>query len=283
MRDTFEMEADMTPTQQLRDALGVASDYVLPAAEVERLRSELKHIKPLLMLFTPRTGSTYLGHELHRTQAGCFLEEWFNWYSIPEEKTAEQETLYDYFIDKVHRYTTESNLFGIKFTWPQFLAINEIVPISSLFSNPITWLSLRRRNIVAQAISVNIADQTQIFHSFQIAAERDRNLSKVLYDQDTICETIEFLIFQETALDKWLAQNNASPLNIFYEDLVEDSESTVRAIMSKLGVEPHPAWPASLGPNPCNKLEPELNLKFEARFRNENDAFIKSIEAKRQL
>jgi len=68
----------------LRDAFENSGDFVLSDQEIDDLCISLKLIMPYFILFTPRSGSTFLTFELSQTSVLSRPHEWFHFDLIPK-------------------------------------------------------------------------------------------------------------------------------------------------------------------------------------------------------
>ena len=167
----------------------LADDFKLSIENIAQFHTKTKNVKPYCILFTARSGSTYLSEELYRTKTLGRPEEPFNLDIIEDALKLEKFTL-DAYINGVLRPENLSlstkKIFGFKINWPQLQELTGVLKLEDIFANDITWFKLTRKNIVAQAISLYIADQSNIFHSPDI---KDKNISKsdsIEYDKAKI-------------------------------------------------------------------------------------------------
>jgi hypothetical protein len=68
----------------LRDAFGNSGEFVSSNQEIDDLRVNLKLIMPYFILFTPRSGSTFLTFELSKASVLSRPHEWFHFGLIPK-------------------------------------------------------------------------------------------------------------------------------------------------------------------------------------------------------
>lgn len=257
----------------LRRAFRVSDDFQLSNAEIMELREQFSSIFPYAILFTARSGSTFLTHELQQTKVLSTPEEWFNWGNI-SAITNEGCGPKDYILKTVKENASPNGVFGMELTWHQLNNLNEIVPIQEIFSHKIKWFFLRRRNIIAQGISHYIAADTGIYHSYQIPGDSDGKKRSVEYNEKEIKRHISDLITQETMASGWMKSQNISPVNLYYEDSISDSLSTSLTFSNVVGATLPVAYLQGKSTNPIKKIATGLNIEFEERFRAEEQEFM---------
>ena len=139
---------------------------------------------------------------------------------------------------------------GSKFIWdsvPDVPALQDIDQCRALLEplwalRPVC-LRLRRKNILAQAISRYRAVSTGIYHHVEprrrwtllpVAAETIRPRAQVAYDADAIRHHREVLLRAERHLDAFLGAVPLSVREIVYEDLVADVQTALNPALSEL-------------------------------------------------
>jgi len=98
------------------------------------------------------------------------------------------------------------------------------------FFNDIRWVYLRRRDIVSQAISYSIADQTKQWSS--VAASQGI-LAK--FDFKDIESKLDKLSMNYISLDSFCSERSINPYRIYFEDLVVDTKMCTRKLAEYLG------------------------------------------------
>jgi trehalose 2-sulfotransferase len=125
---------------------------------------------------------------------------------------------------------------------------------------------LRRRNIVAQAISHHVAIVTDVWNSRHGAAtpagESERGAA---YDFDRIDWQVRSVLAANAGWREALAGGEDITLPLAYEELAADLEGAVRRIFAHVGVEPGAAIP----PPDLRKQAGAWSAAMEARYREE--------------
>lgn len=252
MSDSTDAPAEKTGTQEGRwNQFG--SEYDLPPFEGDT--------RTWILASTGRSGSHYLGHLLTETGAlGAPLE-----YLHPQHIERWQRRLGVDDLDGVLAYlhahrTSPTGWFGIKAHWRnQFVRFAKDPELLRQLAVE-RYVSIRRRDRVAQAISMVMARQTKAWISFHTAKAEPE------YDAEAIRKAIGGLDREVTTWDTFFADQGVSPLIVEYEDLESDPEGTVDGVLSWFGVErqpgvqPHAQQPA----RQANALNEEWKERFLA-------------------
>jgi LPS sulfotransferase NodH len=127
---------------------------------------------------------------------------------------------------------------------------------------PTTWLAIRRRDRVAQAVSWARAMQTGQWASHQ------RGYAPPRYDATRIARLKAEAEAQDAAWDTFFDAEGIQPLRLDYERLTRDLDGTVRAVLDHLGV----AWAGDLGPPPLARQADAISAEWIERFRREHAA-----------
>lgn len=258
----------------LWEALGIPPSHELSGEETAALREATTGVIPYFIAFTARSGSTFLTHELYATKVLSQPHEWFNWEHVKESGFKGESAFSEYFNSTLSANCSRNGVFGCEINWLQLKALSSLIQPHALFKNKIRWFYLRRRNVVAQAISNFIADRTKFFHSYQSSDAAMERVAELKYDNDAIKSYVRNFVAQERSFDQWFRDNNVVPVDIFYEDITRDPASVVKLFANVLGVR----LPSNFGKvgveNPIKKISGEKNTVFEKRFRDEESEFI---------
>lgn len=189
-----------------------------------------------LIASTQRSGSYFLSHLLHATgQMGAPLE-----YLHPEHAEAWQRELgasdFRAMMGKLFATRTSPNgWFGIKAHWDHFefgrqSGLDELMRFER-------FIRIERRDRIAQAVSLALARQTKAWLSMQTQV-RDPE-----YQDHAIERALATLNKQSHAWDRWAAEAGVKPIQVYYEDLVEDPLGVVNGILKEFGLEPMTSLP----------------------------------------
>ena len=193
------------------------------------------------ILTTPRSGSTYL----------CDLLDSTNIAGHPREhlRLAAQELArccnFDYLnlLDNLKQYrTTNNGVFGTKIISHFLFELKQTKPdFRQIFRSIDKFILLVRQDKLAQAVSLEVAQKTEIWHLRGDATSIDyrSKLQKIEIDNsllNNIEQKYDFINRQEARLRKILSDNQIEPLEVVYEDILEDARSQIDRIIDFLGI-----------------------------------------------
>lgn len=229
--------------------------------------------KRAIIIFTPRSGSSWLADLLKSTGVFGFPNEYVNQYFFsltPFKVRTERD-----YLNAIELHTATENKFCcLEATW------GEIEQFSTLdffaFYKDATFFHLRRRDIISQAISSVIATQTGLFHRVNGSNITMKGPSE---EVDILSlPNLSTLIQQwcsQIAYCEWMAEysfmlKNIRATRIFYEDIVRDPAGITRDILSTAGLEPVESIESAFEKldRPQTALIKELFLKERPEFLN---------------
>ena len=225
--DLATAQSDL-PTRQAHRSLVIATDY--------RSGSTL--------LAEGIAGAGGYGIPLEYLQRGA-MERRFARFAAPSPK--------DYLSGVMSRRTSPTGVFGIKLFWPEASAIHEL-------PDP-TIISLRRRNVIAQAVSTWTALVTGVWRSSS-SFEDD-----IPYDQERLLALVAMHRHHDTSWQQALA--GLPVLDVTYEGLATDPMGVTEEIVAELGRRGMP----SEGPVP----KPRLVRQASQRSRTLADKLVGDI------
>jgi len=190
---------------------------------------------------TPRSGSTLLTRALWRCGRMGAPHEYFNLQTVlfRMQMRFQCDSIYKY-TDEVMRLRTGPNgVFAVKLHqehWHTFWYCGRFILFKGL-----KYIRIRRRDRLAQAVSLTIARQTgQWTHDVPAKAEAKYDfhmLRRALYDLD----------IQERGWDAMFAERKVKPLDLVYEDFRNDLDGCVAEVCRFVGVDPDaPAEPLAI-------------------------------------
>lgn len=229
-----------------------------------------------LLCGTPRTGSTLLCSLLSSTGVAGRPESYFR---KPDRRkwaahfgvsiNGEGELDYTEFVAEAVRFgSTANGVFAARVMWGTMSQV-----VSGLDPHPRTqsdvdvldgafgalrFVHLQRRNVVDQAVSWALAEQSTYWqHGDVVRAEPRLDLDQV----DTLVSTIEA---HNAAWRSWFAAQAIEPLDVDYESLVTDPGQTVTRILRWIGARPPTDWrPVS----PHRRQANEINADWARQYR----------------
>ena len=124
--------------------------------------------KKYAIAFTPRSGSTWLGDVLLKTNRMGKPMEWFN-ASFPglKKRIAEYQSnsIEDYYCAIQNDKSSKNRVFGMEITWFQAQEVFNYIGNDTIFDDIEQWFWLRRKDFLAQGVSLFKAVESGKFHS----------------------------------------------------------------------------------------------------------------------
>jgi len=159
---------------------------------------------------------------------------------------------------KKHR-TTNNGIFGIKLHYWMMEPLLENEIIASQFSNA-TYIYVQRHDLLAQAVSHDIAKSTDQWTT-------DNHNMAIPYDTTRILDSVKFIQSERQSWEYYFATTGITPLRVYYEDIVADTETVCKAICDHIGIETQ--YRFSLNNARMQKQNNERNQEWIKRFRQE--------------
>lgn len=218
---------------------------------------------------TPRSGSSLLGRLLQANGVGV-PNEYFNrsphiaflsrrWGLI----NGREELDIDEYLQTIFKYrTTEQGVFSVKAHWDQFQLFLRSGILNRYFFGA-RFVMIRRRDLLGQAISYEIASQTGQWASNWVGVKEP------VYSKDSIHKKIQYIINQYANWFMFFAQNNVPWIEVVYEDLVKYPENTIeyvlRHLVPQLNIKPK----AELEKSGLSVQRNQINDQWRERFVKE--------------
>jgi trehalose 2-sulfotransferase len=192
--------------------------------------------------------------------------------------TASDQSWRRAYVDAARRHgNAGTSCFGMRIMWrdmPGFLARlaplfvdshDEPARLRSAFGVE-HYVHLSRKDLVAEAVSLVIAQQSGLWHRNADGSERERTKphEQPLYDRATIASELQMLHDEAVGWQSWFASNGISPLIVTYEELADSPSRQLARVLAHLGV----ASSVALQPGTA-KLADDLNIEWSERFRAE--------------
>lgn len=205
--------------------------------------------KSYIVCSTGRSGSTLLCSTL--LNLGCCGKPAEYLHSAKIEKYIDKgdtKGFQDYLSQILHQETGKNGIFGIKIHWEHFRNFLNLARkylgfrdksdweiISTIFPNPY-FIYIWRRNLVKQAVSTEIAYQTQqwVKSNQNITAETPKRL---IFKPLNIYRYKQGLQARNDRWRKFFAQNCVDFYEIVYEDFVLSFENTIRDLVDFIEVD----------------------------------------------
>jgi LPS sulfotransferase NodH len=233
-----------------------------------------------------RTGSTLLVHLLQKTGILGFPREQFRKFLT--ERIAAGTLTYDSIVPQIFStFQTPNGVFGVKIhghQYPHFrnavqgLSADIGVQIRELLQRT-TYISLKRRDVLAQAVSLWRARETMVFHNFESPLAALRRLPRTLlgtsstssqlpeYDYNSLKTDLLELVTEQEVWNQVFLEQNIRPLTLYYEDFIKDMKGTLKTIAQEMGlaIPVRKRFPIA----PCKKLADSHSQRIRERFMRE--------------
>jgi trehalose 2-sulfotransferase len=182
----------------------------------------------------------------------------------------------------LQRGTTPNGVFGAKMMWNYLdefkLRMAELPGLSDLSFNKaldavfprLKIIFIRRRDKVAQAVSLWKAIQTQQWHTESESASEEADsdeASNVEYDYGAIEYLLNDLHRWDAHWEDWFHATGRDPIRIFYDEFTVSRAATIGRVLDALGVDP----PQPEGKKPLKRQADNLSKDWVARFRADSE------------
>lgn len=198
-----------------------------------------------VILILPRSGSTWFCEMIGATGGLGLPQEWFNAGFVQRDKLhlgCKPPKVRG--ISDINRYVEEivdegDGVAGVQLSYWNALSLTELtdgrIPIGK-----IKWFYLRRRDVLAQAISLFKSVESGYWHSYQ--PQQDK-LDAVQFDQDKCIKMLEQIIEDEIRLEKMMSGCGINPVRLFYEDIQAHPLQSLRMFAQLIGQRPPNSLP----------------------------------------
>jgi trehalose 2-sulfotransferase len=197
--------------------------------------------KSYAILTTPRSGSTYLCDLLKSTLIAGHPSEHLR--LATQELARYCNFNYLKLLDNLLAFrTTKNSVFGTKLISHFLFELRQTKPDFKVFFESIDqFILLIRKDKVAQAVSLVLAQKTEVWHlhSEVTKASYQSQLKSIAINHNLLKEVEAKVLFieqQEAQLKKILAVHQIQPLLVVYEDLLEDAPTQINRILDYLNI-----------------------------------------------
>ncbi len=271
-------------------------DRLLAKIEVDeaRLRSELAAVKApsarYMIYMTPRTGSSWLRDLLRSTDLLGWPEEWFNTTMLNAfAKSINANSVHAYTQLHLGRGQSPNGVYGATITWHD---LNALWPdaidqeTSDYFTHfPVDQtraFMLFRRDIVAQAISLNRMMTTGVFDTVNSTTEtRRRSEGAFFYDERAIRRCLHQILEHEKSLLRFFDHHGITPHRLVYEELTQSPVEEVIRYFVEVVTPQSRIEDAREAGSQHQKIATSKNHAFADRFRLDNTSWLDEIEDER--
>lgn len=187
------------------------------------------------MLFTSRSGTTFFVDVLNRSGGFGQIREHLNAYrqrtGVKKWKSA---SMADYLTETVRRYGSADGVFGFKGTVEALLPLAQVGELPE-HAHTWSWITVRRRDIIAQAISLFRAKSTGVWHTVGKLAGKP---PMPPYDFAGIEKQLELIQRKQGQIERFIAHHDLAPLRLVYEDFRDDPTDALKAVFAHVELDP---------------------------------------------
>jgi trehalose 2-sulfotransferase len=209
-----------------------------------------EHSKPRIsyaIATTPRSGSTYLCNLLESTNVAGYPSEHLRF--AVQELSRHCNFNYLKLLDNLMADRITSNrVFGTKLISHFLFELQQTkLDFAQIFKSVDKFIFLVREDKLAQAVSLVIAQETEIWHL-------NGNAKNIAYESklenikindallDNVAQKYNFICKQEVRLQNTLANYKIEPLKVIYEDILDNAQLQIERILDFLSIaKPEPS------------------------------------------
>lgn len=211
--------------------------YLLQTAPQDNQKPKISYA----ILTTPRSGSTYLCDLLDSTAIAGHPSEHLR--LATQELTRHCSFNCLKLLHNLMEYRTTSNsVFGTKLISHFLFELQRAKPdFEQIFQSIDQFILLIRKDKLAQAISLVLAQKTEVWHLHSDAKKTSyqSQLESIKIDDNLLNDVEQKVIFieqQEERLKKILANYQIEPLIVIYEDLLDNAPAQINRILDFLAI-----------------------------------------------
>lgn len=180
-----------------------------------------------------------------------------DWWTVPDFHPEDLPRLID---ELVHRRTSTNGLFSIKIHWRTYSMMAQRFGFEfDMLPQPIQWVHLERKDVVAQTVSFVKAQQTGVFGVR--GPNRAAEIRLPTYDDAGLVRAYEKMIAGRDGWRSFFSNRTTRTVCVGYEELRDSYAATVRRVTAALG------WPVVHVPDPQLRRQADaLNQQWVDRF-----------------
>jgi trehalose 2-sulfotransferase len=215
--------------------------------------------KGVFVLFTNRSGSMYLASLLAQLPTIAMDQEVFNWDTVTKHTQQHGFQTFEEYV-RFLRQRSPKPCWGAKMEYSQ---VNMLWRTGLLraFEEGTFVVWIKRRGVVAQAVSYNVANHTKQWTSFQ-----EQTQEPPAFDFDAILRLVDKIASGTAQAVTLLDTLGIRAESVWYEDLVEHPNRHIKQVADFVG---EPFERVQVARSPFKKQEDPLKEDYEQRFLEE--------------
>jgi LPS sulfotransferase NodH len=165
----------------------------------------------------------------------------------------------------------------VKLSYYQTMFLAELLdePFDSAAISAIFYM--RRRDIVAQGVSLYRSVASGLFHSTESDLAAYARFKVVPYDETAIAKWIDDLLESERAFEAMFVRCGLAPIPLVYEDLEAVPHRAISLMATMLGAQPPSAIPISQ----YRILRDEISIEWSTRFKKNCSSYVQRVNDQR--
>lgn len=226
----------VTDNPHLRGLLAAFGSIAVPAAAIP------PHAALVFLCYTNRSGSSYLAELLHATGRFNLADEMLSADEVAADRRRHGHASFADFLAAHIRWRMVEGRFAVKLATLHLDVLGRAGVLDHCRGSA-QYLFIERRDLLAQAISAEIATQTGQWNSrmtVEVAPER------LHFSRPRIAAWIAGFAEDNRIFHEFFRRNAIVPTQVIYEHLVADPAGQVRAVGAALGLPDLRADPARI-------------------------------------
>lgn len=222
--------------------------------------------KKVAFIFTSRSGTTFFVDALNRTARMGRIREHFNPYMVRAgQKKWGTSSMNEYVERLVREKTTRNGVFGFKGTVEALLPLVQVGEMPRR-AHEWHWITIRRRDTIAQAVSLYRAKATGLWHDH---GQHETAPPVPDYDFTKIFRQHKLILERQAQNERFFGLHDIRPLRLVYEDFSSDLPQALAAVFDHVGVERPGNLEAALSRSPYRPMRTSVTEDYVERFRRE--------------
>lgn len=200
--------------------------------DIQKIPESIRNTEVLFICFTNRCGSNLLTELM--AKAGLAVMKTYEPlnYDVVIDFCKQHQILdFQSYLSSIIAGNVSKNFFGCKTGCNQLFWMSKKGYLHMFKS--LRFIHVKRRNIIAQAVSLYKASQNNQWHSDMVSTIPDEQLQ---CNPDEILKILRSLVQNNNLFEYFFAIHNIDFHTVYYEDIVSDLEPTMRGIFKYLEI-----------------------------------------------
>lgn len=254
-----------------------------PSRFFARSRGGPRAARAYLVATAGRSGSTFLCARIAEYGELGFPREFLNESFLAEfDRIFPNPNLADYQTYVLSEFASDNGVFGVKSDWWRFQEARRLGLLGEVLQELELVVFLRRRDLVAQAVSAVLAAGSGVWHAHEVLQQDlDPWHQAVAYDRAAIERQARAILDEEFHWTRFIERSGVPALRLDYEDVAANVDLGVRQIAERLGLDL--GSPPTLTAGAVKKQRSRTASEWRERFATESVGFLTFWERNRGL